>query len=134
MGNITNAERERRAAEKAQDDDTEELVDALTASIDTPTFDEMGDALLRELWRRIKDPVAVKDLPGAQLMRLSQEYLKLKTNKPREEERQQFDIAALVENANVPLERKLELLRSEHQRGIDLAASVRAAMARLEAA
>ena len=97
-------------ARKDSEEEEEQMVTALAAAKDTPSFDQIGDALLNELWRRLKNPIAVMDLPAAQLMRLSQEYMKLKAGRPQEAEREVFDPAQIAADSNLPRDRKSELL------------------------
>lgn len=112
------------------DEETDQLVDALGLA-DTPTFDMIGDALLDELWRRLKDPIAVMDLPAAQLMRLSQEYMKLRQGRDPAPEREVFQTPELILDANLPRERKHQLLVAQAEKAARQIRDCEEAMRRL---
>jgi hypothetical protein len=94
------------------DDELDEMVEALEAAEGTPDFEEIGTALLNELWRRLKDPRLVRELPGIQLMRLSSDYLKLRPKDKPEGERTVVTPLKTITDARIPLTRRLELLEA----------------------
>ncbi len=69
-----------------------------------------------ELLRRLQDPKAAAELPAHSLARLYDSVTKAKKPDEKEEDTVEQDILEILENTDLPADRKLELITKERER------------------
>lgn len=81
-----------------------------------PEFEKLGELVMDELERRLKDKNDAKGLPGTLLMRLAEQYIKYLEKKDAQEAAMQELLAItvtplqMIDQEGLSVERKLEIL------------------------
>lgn len=139
-GRPSNAERARLAAEemtRLEQPDYEGLLElAANAATNDPDseadFHDIGKAAIREMSRRMNNPVEVMDIPAQHLMKLAADYQRITAGVQAEEAKIELNTVQMIVDAGIPDERKLELLKSERDRGFKLVDEAVRAIAQYE--
>jgi len=139
-GRPSNAERARRAAEELARVDASAydglLELAAGAATDDPDaeadFHDIGKAAIREMSRRMNNPVEVMDIPAQHLMKLAADYQRITSGVEADEEKIDLNTVQLIADAGLPDERKIELLKAERDRGFKLVDEAVRALAQYE--
>ena len=81
-----------------------------------PSLEEVADLALGEVYIRLKDPAQAGTLPGTHLLQLALFGAKVKKeNEKPVEEVKEMDVFSIVENSDLPPERKKEIIDRERK-------------------
>lgn len=141
-GRPSNAERAMRAAAAEEmarltENDYDGLLElAANAASSNPDaeadFHDIGRAAIREMSRRMNNPVEVMDIPAQHLMKLAADYQRITAGVQEAEAKIELNTVQMIVEAGVPEERKIELLRNERDRGFKLVDEAVRALAQYE--
>jgi hypothetical protein len=79
------------------------------------TLEDVADLALGEVYVRLKDPDSAKTLPGTHLLQLALFGAKLKQEKEKPIEEVSMDALSIIENSDLPPERKQEIIERERK-------------------
>lgn len=80
-----------------------------------PPLEEIGEDIMRELGRRLKDPTLAERLPPGTLMSLATKYIvyldmRARVARSDRQQEKQADILDLIENREMDASRRLEII------------------------
>jgi hypothetical protein len=81
----------------------------------SPSLEDVADLALGEVYVRLKDPDSAKTLPGTHLLQLALFGAKLKQEKEKPIEEVSMDALSIIENSDLPPERKQEIIERERK-------------------